>query len=106
MQRRLDSALVAAQVQRDRGIVDIRLLVDGLRDLHGVRHAGNAAGIDEGDALHIVQSGFGQGFAETDLVDRGDGSGFNLKAFARTFFVNVHPCWQIGHWMLLGCCPR
>src|SRR6185312_12920576 len=71
-------------------------------DILGIGPARHDARADERRGLDVVQPGFGERLDQLDLVSGADRAGFDLKAFARTFLMDVHMLWQVGHvWISL-----
>ncbi len=63
----------------------------------GVRHAGNALGIDEGDDLDMLEPGRRERVDERDLARGRDRPRLDLEALARTLLLDRRSRRHVGH---------
>jgi hypothetical protein len=66
-------------------------------DIFRIGPAGNDLRADERAGLDVMQPRLGERLDQLDLVGRADRAGFNLKALARAFLVDVDMFRKIAH---------
>ena len=90
VERRLQRAFKAAQVEPSGGVAHAGAPGDGLRDGLCIGHARHALGVHKRHRLHIGKARVCQGLDEADFVRRRNRQRLDLETLSRAFLVKMN----------------